>query len=419
MNFDGVLTQVFQPYFYYPVLFLIASFVCVKIIMRFCHVLAPRTKSLLYLIPLAIPLALLLVYVPSPTLQTGTLQFMTSAGEVGKATLTTDPNSIIASESSLVAIFSMVTVPSITGIICIIGLFLGATFAFLMLLAGDRIARKMLHVVSLGKDDYPQLQANVAGLSEKLGMAVPKMGVVEDLRPNAFTIGYGKRATVVFSIGLLNILSDEETVAVASHELAHIKNHDFFYKLLSSSLTAVSFFNPFAHIASSAAQREREMLADQHAVRLLEKTDTLAAALSKICRTIQTLPKESLLLSLSLNLFAVSSVLHRLEILSTHPRLDRRLRNISEPKSLCQSSRRNMYLSFFLLVLLIGAVVTVSYGMVNLQTNYPLPNMTNVVPTSAETGVSSLPANGVVSAYAWTGDVVQFSGFKNASLAVG
>ena len=221
-------------------------------------------------------------------------------------------------------------------------------------------------------------------LSRKLGIGTPKIGVVEDLRPNAFTIGYGKGATIVFSVGLLNILNDEEVAAVTSHELAHLKNHDFFYKLLLSALTIVSYFNPFAYVASSAAQREREMLADKRAIQVLEKPNALATALAKICKTIQTLPKENCIVNLSSNLLVTSSVLRRLSVFSAHPRLDKRLRNISEPKVHWHSNRQRTCLSLFLSILLIGVVVSVSYGMVNLQVNFKSSGFSNLVSASAE-----------------------------------
>jgi hypothetical protein len=172
-------------------------------------------------------------------------------------------------------------------------------------------------------------------------------------------------------MGLFNILSGEELVAVASHELAHVKNNDFFFKTLSNALTTVSFFNPLSYVASSTAQREREMFADERAIELLEKPSALGDALAKICRTIQTLPKESTLANFSSNLLVASSVLHRVGILSTHPRLDTRLRNISAPRP---SSRhwdhRNTWLAFLLSLLLIASAVAASLAMVDLQVNF-------------------------------------------------
>ena len=384
MNFESILSQIFQPYFYYSVLFLVISFVCVKVLARFCHFMGQRTKSLLYLIPLVIPLIVMLAFMPSTTIQTSITQVKagtTSIDIPGISSFTIDDLPSLSPKDSIMVTVSPFTVLSVTGIICIVGLIAGAVFALSMILADDRIARKLLHVISLSSDEYQWLQTKTVELSKKLGIATPKIGVVEDLRPNAFTIGYGRRATVIFSIGLFKILDEEEIVAVASHELAHLKNRDFFYKVLSSALTAVSFFNPLAYIASSATQREREMLADQRATELLEKPSILRNALAKICKAIQTLPRESMLISLSSNLLVTSSVLHRPGILLTHPRLDKRLRNISEPRSHSHLNNRNTYLAFFLSLLLVCSAITVSYGMFNLQNGFASSHDVNISST--------------------------------------
>jgi hypothetical protein len=166
-------------------------------------------------------------------------------------------------------------------------------------------------------------------------------------------------------------LSKDEVVAVASHELAHVKNNDFFFKVISNALTTVSFFNPLSYISSSSAQREREMLADERAIELLEKPSTLGDALAKICKALQNLPKESVLVNFSSNLLVSSSVLHRVGILSTHPRLDMRLRNISAPKPKSKRwNRYNTHVALLLSLLLILSAIVVGLVMADVQMNF-------------------------------------------------
>ena len=64
------------------------------------------------------------------------------------------------------------------------------------------------------------------------------------LLPNAFTIGYGRKTVMVFSLGLLNMLDLDELTAVVSHELAHVKAKDYLFKTASYALNILSFFNP-------------------------------------------------------------------------------------------------------------------------------------------------------------------------------
>lgn len=385
MNFEGILNQIFQPYFYYSVLFLVISFVCVKVLARFCHFMGRRTKSILYLVPLAIPLIVMLVFMPSTIIQINNPGFGTYLPPPPP------PPSPMVISHVLIA-----TTLSVTGIICIIGLATGAFFAISMILADDRIARKILRVILLSPDEHQWLQTTIAELSKKLAITPPRVGLVEDLRPNAFTIGYGRRATSVFSIGLLNVLDKEEVSSVACHELAHVKNHDFFYKTLSFALTAISFFNPLAYIAYSTAHREREMFADERAIELLEKPTALGNALAKICKAIQTLPRESMLVTASSNLLVTSSVLHRLGILATHPRLDKRLRNISESKSSSRLNPRNVFLTFLLSLVLVSLAIAVSYGMVGLQSDFTTAQSPKLTLGFMMTGNRNLIGGGAV-----------------------
>ena len=70
MNFEDIAVQVFQPYFYYSVIFLTISFVCIKIITKCCPFMGSRTKSLIYLIPITGPLLIMLAFPPKIAIQT-------------------------------------------------------------------------------------------------------------------------------------------------------------------------------------------------------------------------------------------------------------------------------------------------------------------------------------------------------------
>jgi heat shock protein HtpX len=236
-----------------------------------------------------------------------------------------------------------------------------------MIITDDRIARRILRVIPLTPNEQPWLQATVAESSKKLGIACPKIAIVENLRPNAFTIGYGKNTTVVFSIGILNTLNKEELAAVALHELAHVKHHDFFFKTLISALTTVSFFNPVAFITASAAQRQREMYADEDAFALLDKPSTLSNALTKICNALKVLPEESIFTKASANLFVTSSILYRSDIFATHPCIGVRLHNISKQKSSTPINKKALFSAILLSAMLIFSFVLSSYAIVELQ----------------------------------------------------
>lgn len=57
---------------------------------------------------------------------------------------------------------------------------------------------------------------------------VPRLGVIHDGNPNAFTFGHTPSdARVVVTTGLLEMLDKDETHAVVAHELGHVAHYDF------------------------------------------------------------------------------------------------------------------------------------------------------------------------------------------------
>jgi len=355
ISLESILTQLFQPYFYYSVILLTISAVCIKILLRHYHFLGRRAKSIIYLIPLIIPVVVMSFFHPEVTAR------MVSSVE---STIKSNGDKFV-----LVTIFSTETL-SITGILCLIGLTLGTAFFITVIFFGDKIAIKLFHIIMLTPDEYPWLQKRVIEIAKKFNLSTPKIGIVEDLRPNAFTIGYGRRAILVFSIGLLDILNEEEVIAVASHELAHLKNHDFFFKTLSNALNIISFFNPFAYITASAAQREREMLADESGAKLLKHPELLAKALAKIHKVLQTFPKESLLARLTSSLFLVSPIARKSKIFATHPQVNQRVKNIAKLTSKNSLVHRNAAVAVTLSLLIIFGGITASYYLINIQTSF-------------------------------------------------
>ena len=379
ISLESILTQLFKPYFYYSVILLMVSSICVKILLRHYHFLGRRIRSIIYLIPLAIPVVVMSFFHPETTVKMVSFVKSTVKSNAGKFVFT---ESIFSTE-----------ILSITGILCLIGLTLGTAFFITVIFFGDRIAMKLFHVIMLTPDEHPWLQKRVREIAQKFNLPMPKIGIVEDLRPNAFTIGYGRKAILVFSIGLLNILNEEELAAVASHELAHLKHHDFFFKTLSNTLNIISFFNPFAYITASAAQREREMLADERGAKLLKHPELLAKALAKIYEALQTFPKESLLVRLTSSLFLVSPIAWRPEILANHPRVNQRVKNIAKLTSKATSVYCNVATTLTLSLLIIFGGIATSYFLINIQTSF----MQNDLPILSLCEPINKPKSGFIS----------------------
>ncbi|MBI2583707.1 MAG: M48 family metalloprotease [Candidatus Aenigmarchaeota archaeon] len=71
----------------------------------------------------------------------------------------------------------------------------------------------------------------------KYNFNVPKLGIIPDKNPNAFTYGSGRwNGRTVVTEGIFKYLDENERVSVYAHELGHIKNRDFMIMTIASTL---------------------------------------------------------------------------------------------------------------------------------------------------------------------------------------
>jgi len=80
-----------------------------------------------------------------------------------------------------------------------------------------------------------------------------------------FTAGYLK-PVIIFPIGLVNQLKQEEVEAIISHELAHIKYDDYLWNLFFSFVEALFYFHPMVWWLSKELNELREERCDQSAI---------------------------------------------------------------------------------------------------------------------------------------------------------
>jgi Zn-dependent protease with chaperone function len=354
------LGQVMQPAFYYATLTMLIALVSSLLLIRINHTLSFRWKSIMIVIPLVLSLAVVLWL--SPTLigdlppgsgQTNFFQLTDGSSFPGLEFMDPFLSQVVPLNDDFL---------SISGTIVAIGLILGALSLTFSVLVGDRLARRLLRVVELSLVDFPELWADVADLAAALNIKVPKLGLVEDLRPNAFTFGRGRGTTVVFSLGILELLDRQELRAVAAHELSHVKNHDVWFRTAIRALSWVQFFNPASHLAVRAAQREREKLADETARSVLEEKGSLLRAIEKVTSFLGTSSTKASLVT-RLSLCFTLSFSDRSSLMSDHPSLADRARSFADGlESGPLSSRTCLVLS--IAVLLATAVLLSGLGEV-------------------------------------------------------
>jgi heat shock protein HtpX len=77
------------------------------------------------------------------------------------------------------------------------------------------------------KSDNPRLYRIVENLSISTGLPMPKVYIINDPAPNAFSTGRDpKHASVAATTGILDLMNDSELEGVMAHEMGHVQNYD-------------------------------------------------------------------------------------------------------------------------------------------------------------------------------------------------
>ncbi|ASJ05973.1 zinc metallopeptidase [Thermococcus pacificus] len=151
----------------------------------------------------------------------------------------------------------------------------------------------------LQRIEMPWLYDGIAEMARKAGLPMPRVYLLDDYIPTAFSF----KNTIVLSLGLFEVLDPDEILAVAAHELGHIKSGDTKTfpilacgRYLMMGLTAVLIVLTRNAPMSMAAlglmglyevtranfHKEREFRADETALRLLETPLSLKRALEEL-----------------------------------------------------------------------------------------------------------------------------------------
>jgi Zn-dependent protease with chaperone function len=359
---NNVLMQLLTAPFPQMMLSSIAILVISYILLTFTKIKDPKMRSFFYSLTLVAPVVVYLFYTPTiwvmrPNLERGLFEgtsFVIS--QVGSAVGEGVTSIMVASPAFATIVRGQEAVDlSYTGLLCIIGLVFGIAILAVSYFFGVRIVKRCQGVMDVTAEDEPRLYKSVEKLASRVGVATPKIGLTENLQPNAFTIGYGDSAMVVFSSGLISTLNQVELEAVIAHELAHIKNRDFHLMAMVSSLKIVSFFNPAAYLSASLLAREREYLADDIGSKATGRKNTLKRALIKIAAA--PVQRRAVVPELVSGLFIYSQIGSLRAAFTSHPSLDMRLDRIGRGKS---GDKMDGYKAALVAVLLVGSLVMLS-----------------------------------------------------------
>ncbi len=342
---NWLVLQLFQPYFYYSLFLSLALFIAVHAAVRITRIKDHRLRSFLFALPMLSPLAIYALYPP----QLGVL--VMEGGIPPAFPFRANPMAFIPMHQGPPAVQSLF---SVTGSLCVSGILLGISL-FVLCLVLNLFATKR-GFVPLSEDDYPRALSIVAKRCKYFGIDRPNIGLVEDLRPNAFVGGHGRSTVLVFSLGMLETFNEEELVVAIDHELTHLKNHDTLFRSASIGLMALSFFNPIAFLSYSAALREREHLADDGSTRSKRSREALKSALRKAAE--MTAQVEAMASVNSLRLMGLVPLFPR-NMLATHPAEEKRLESIGRSNRERKASMKAVCLTVICVIVLSAFLLTV------------------------------------------------------------
>jgi heat shock protein HtpX len=115
-------------------------------------------------------------------------------------------------------------------------------FILFQYLVGPAIVKATTRLQYLKPGENPWLENTVKELAGKSGIPMPRLAIVPNNTPNAFTFGRtASSATLALHQGLLNNLNEGEVKGVIGHELGHIKHKDYIIMTVLSALPLIAY----------------------------------------------------------------------------------------------------------------------------------------------------------------------------------
>jgi heat shock protein HtpX len=233
----------------------------------------------------------------------------------------------------------------------------------------DKMVLASMRAKVVTEHEAPKLHKMVTDLSMKAGIPKPKVAVSDIATPNAFATGRSqKHAAVAVTVGLLNILTDDELEAVLAHEISHIKTKDVvvmtyasFFLIVAATMSSFLMFSAIfggmgrsrnsnagsvvmvallvtfivriiGSILVATLSRYREFSADRGAAALTLKPMALASALQRLQGSMISMPKQDLRKVEGMNAFFIMSAVGSglAGLFSSHPSTEKRVQRLQQ-----------------------------------------------------------------------------------------
>ena len=144
-----------------------------------------------------------------------------------------------------------------------------------------RVRREARAAVADGSDTPAHLTRLARSVAAAMEVPPPEIGVVDRCRGGAYVVGT-RRPLLIVDRQLVARLDNEELEGVLAHELAHVRRRDTPVSQLLGIVRDLMFFVPGGGWAVQQLHRERELAADQLAVRMTRRPGALASGLLKV-----------------------------------------------------------------------------------------------------------------------------------------
>lgn len=194
---------------------------------------------------------------------------------------------------------------------------------FAMYFFSHKIALASAKARPVEEHELPEVYGIVRSLTQREGMPMPKMYVIDSQQPNAFATGRNpNHAAVAVTTGILELMDRAELEGVLAHEISHVKNRDILISSIAATvavalsfLVRISFWTGMgrdrrdnsglsaivgilalilaplaAMVIQMAISRSREYQADRSGAEITGAPLSLAQALAKLERGTASIP---------------------------------------------------------------------------------------------------------------------------------
>lgn len=112
----------------------------------------------------------------------------------------------------------------------------------------DKIALASSGAQAVTREEAPKLYEVVERLCGKANLPMPKLYMIPEQAPNAFATGRNpSHASVAVTVGLMELMNDDELEGVIAHELSHVSNYDILTTSVAATIAAA--ITALAHMA--------------------------------------------------------------------------------------------------------------------------------------------------------------------------